>query len=434
MKNIVANISVLIDPSETDFSFELSKIARDRNICFYLVSEKGASTFFDGMGVNCYIATNNFNETQFDTQAFIEEIKASSNQEVETFITNKRFANEMLVYGTKIRQHLGSYYLIINSGIEPVDYGSYIIKEMYGILTLFVLIIATIASFLISSNHSKPIMKMTESAKRLATGDYNVNFGIEPIKYQEIADLGATLDFATAELSKMAELRKDLIANVSHDIKTPLTMIKAYAEMINDFSGQDEQKRQQHLAVIINEVNYLDQLVTDMLELSQLQSGSYELQLENVDLVLLTQEIINVFKGQIELAGIKLRLTGEKQAWVKLDRIKIGRVIYNFLSNALKNVGNDQLILISIKTVASGYQLSIIDHGSGIAEEELPFIWDRYYRINKNYQRANQGSGLGLAIAKSILETHGLQFGVNSVIDEGSEFYFIVEASTTDEA
>ena len=160
MKNIVANISVVIDPNNTDFAFELSKIARDRNICFYLISEKGTKTFFDGMGINCFIAENNFNEEPFFVKEFVEEIKNSTTLEGEQFITNKRFSNEMLIYGTKISKHLGGYYLIINSGIEPIDYGSFIIKEMYGILSIIVLFIATIVSIIISSNMSKPVVKM----------------------------------------------------------------------------------------------------------------------------------------------------------------------------------------------------------------------------------------------------------------------------------
>ncbi len=425
MKNIVANISVVIEPNSTDFAFELSKIARDRNICFYLVSEKGQKTFFDGMGVNCYISASSFNEEPFLVDEFIDEIKNSNNYEVEQFVTNQRFSNQMMIYGTKISQHLGGYFLIINSGIEPIDYGSFIIKEMYGILTFIVLIIATIASFMISSNMSKPVIKMTESARKLATGDYEVNFEVEKNKYQEIKELGTTLNYATQELSKLESLRRDLIANVSHDIKTPLTMIKAYAEMILDLSGSNKAKRIEHLKVIINEANHLDVLVTDMLELSQLSSGSYTLNLEKVDLYQIAQEIIAVFKGMSELAECEIALVGEKETFVLVDKVKIGQVIYNFISNAVKHLGDDQKISVEIKPeVGDEVSLIVTDHGPGIAKDQLPYIWDRYYKIDKNYQRSKQGSGLGLAIAKGILEAHQADYGVNSVVDEGSSFYF----------
>ena len=205
-------------------------------------------------------------------------------------------------------------------------------------------------------------------------------------------------------------------------------MIKAYAEMILDISGSNKTKRQQHLNVIINEVNHLDLLVNDMLELSQLQSGNISLNLENVDLSQFAQEIINVFKGMAELKSIEIELIGKIPAYVFVDKIKIGQVIYNFISNAVKHVGNDQKIIVKLTLINNHeVRLAVIDHGSGIAEEQLPYVWDRYYKIDKNYQRAKEGSGLGLAIAKSILDAHLAKYGVNSVLEKGSEFYFILK-------
>lgn len=427
MQNIARTIDVVIEPYNANIAFDLSKIARDRSICFYLVNEQGNATQFDGMGIDCYISKANINNRVFSLSDFVKEIKDSPKNEVQRYVTNERYGNEMIVYGTRISKHLGSYYLVVNSGIEPIEYGSYIIRQMYGILTIFVILFATIASFLISKNMSRPVIEMTESAQRLATGDYTVNFNAGSSRYQEMETLGKTLNYATKELAMIEDLRKDLIANVSHDIKTPLTMIKAYAEMISDFSGDDKAKREEHLAVIINEVNHLDRLVNDMLELSKLQSGSLTLNKETINLKTVVEEMVTVFSGMASLQSCELVITGISDAFVVADSVKIGQVVYNFISNSLKHVGDDRKVIINLSAKQKRIRLEVIDHGKGIPKDQIDKIWDRYYKIDKNYQRNQEGSGLGLSIAKGILDAHHANYGVESEVNKGSTFWFELE-------
>ena len=262
---------------------------------------------------------------------------------------------------------------------------------------------------------------MKDEANKLAQGNYDVQFRTD--SFSEINDLASTLDDATEKLSKVNDLRKDLIANVSHDIKTPLTMIKAYAEMIKDISGEDPVKRDEHLNVIIQESDYLDRLVSDMSELSKLQSGVIEVNRDNFDLKKCVDNVVLLLSKAINEKNINLVMDLDDSV-VYADEIKISQVIYNYLSNALKYSDDNSKIIIRSKADEEKVRLEVIDNGSGISEEALPYIWDRYYKVDKNFNRSVNSTGLGLAIAKAILEAHNAKYGVESTVGKGSTFWF----------
>ena len=293
--------------------------------------------------------------------------------------------------------------------------------NQYLYIALIVILISVVVAFFLARRISNPIIKMKDEANKLAQGNYDAHF--ETKSFSEINDLASTLDDATEKLSKVNDLRKDLVANVSHDIKTPLTMIKAYAEMIKDISGDDPKKRDEHLDVIIQETEYLDKLVSDMSELSKLQSGVIELSRNNFDLKDCTNKVVLLLSQIINEKNVNLILDLD-DCVVYADEIKISQVIYNYLSNALKYSGDNTKITVRIRNYEDKVRLEVSDQGNGISEEALPFIWDRYYKVDKNFNRSVNSSGLGLAIAKAILEAHKAKYGVESKLKEGSTFWF----------
>jgi signal transduction histidine kinase len=263
---------------------------------------------------------------------------------------------------------------------------------------------------------------MTESARKLAHGDVNVKFDYGG--YSEIDDLADTLNFATGELSKMDELRRDLIANVSHDIKTPLTMIKAYAEMIKELSGDHPIKRNEHLDIILSEANHLNRLVNDMLQLSLNQSNKLAIDPTQFYLKKKMSEIIGLFAGFTDSGQVDIELIIDRKLKVEADEVKFGQVMFNYINNAIRHIGDDKKVIIKAEVIDKMVRVSVIDHGLGIESSHLPYIWDRYYKIDKNYTRESDGgTGLGLAIAKSICVAHHLNFGVISSEGAGATFY-----------
>lgn len=330
---------------------------------------------------------------------------------------------QILVYGAIINSDMeNGAILYITSPLDPIDSTTAILKNQLIIVTFILLLLAFILSFFISRKLSKPIEKLTDSAKLLAGGNYNVIF--EQGSYSEVTELSNTLNYATRELSKTDQLRKDLIANISHDLRTPLTMVKMYAEMIRDLSGNNPKKRGEHIDVIINETDRLSDLVKDILDLSKIESGTSKIHYEHFDISQLVKSIITRFKVLSERDGYIFDIDCDDGINVKADEKRIEQVIYNLISNAVNYTGDDKKVTIHLKSLKNKIRFEVIDTGKGIPKEKLENIWERYYKANETHKRAVIGTGLGLSIVKNILEAHNAHFGVNSIIGQGSTFWF----------
>lgn len=358
-----------------------------------------------------------------ETTGIVEKILSSPNKKISYTIDVNRFNTELYVYG-KLMEDKNTC-LVMVSSIDPVDATTSIIQSQLIYITIIALLISSVISIFMSKRISKPIQEITKSARKLALGNYDAKF--EKAGYVEIDELADTLNFATSELGKTDKIRKELIANVSHDLRTPLTMIKAYSEMIRDLSGDNKQKREEHLKVIIDETDRLTRLVNDMMDLSKIESGSLEINKEVVNYTEMVKTIVDNFRTVNEDENCKFKLDLPKDTYVVIDRIKIERVLYNLISNAINHSGeNDENKLIHVKVSIVGRKVKteIIDNGIGIDKENLAHIWDRYYKVNKNYKRSNTGSGLGLSIVKEIFIAHNVNYGVKSQINKGSNFWF----------
>ena len=220
------------------------------------------------------------------------------------------------------------------------------------------------------------------------------------------------------------------MANVSHDLRTPLTMIKAYAEMIRDLSGNDPEKREKHLQVIIDETDRLTLLVSDILNLSKLESGVMPIELMNFDFSEDLKDIISRFSLLDDMKDYQVRLEAEDGIIINADRQKIEQVVYNLVNNAINYIGEDKLVIVRLyRKNPNTARFEVADRGLGIPTEKLPYIWDRYYKIDRseNYKRSIKGTGLGLSIVKGILNSHGFLFGCDSVLGQGSVFWFEFE-------
>ncbi|MGN1109010.1 MAG: sensor histidine kinase, partial [Oscillospiraceae bacterium] len=243
-----------------------------------------------------------------------------------------------------------------------------------------------------------------------------------------IKQLASTLEDASKEIAKSDDLRRELMANISHDLRTPLTMIKAYAEMIRDLSGDNPEKRERHLKVIIDETDRLSSLVNDILDLSKLQAGVTEMNMSVFNISEELSGVISRFDILRDNDGIIIKLEAEDGIVISADITKLEQVIFNLINNAVTYTGDDNTVVVRLFRKQPGLvRFEVIDHGDGIAPENLPYIWDRYYRVserNKTHKRAKLGSGIGLSIVKSVLEQHGFAYGADSTVGQGSTFWF----------
>lgn len=305
-----------------------------------------------------------------------------------------------------------------------------------GVRLIFVAIFVGVAAFAVSSAVSgwvtKPLREVTDKTKLLARGDFDVDFhGADYGK--EMVELADALNFARDELSKTDRMQKELIANVSHDFKTPLTMIKAYASMIMEISGDIPEKRNKHAQVIVDETDRLTSLVNDVLDLSKINSGMVGVERKLVDMSAYTEEVLNKFAYLQDTQGYTFVADIEEGLYTYADELKIGQVLYNLIGNAVNYTGEDKTIYVSLKRQSdSVFRFAVRDTGKGIEPEELSTVWERYYRSSEMHKRPVKGTGLGLSIVKSVLEKHGFAFGVDSKVGQGSTFYVIFPSETSE--
>ncbi len=405
--------NTIYNTSSKELNTTLENIVYNNNVCIEFVTENGEVYEYNTKGFGCLLGRNNSNIDEYKVKLYNsdEDMKAVK-------LVNPDYKSEALLYG--IRQSNG--YVYIFTMLEDINATSIILKNQLIYIMFIALLFAVLIAFFLSKRITKPIEEITDKSKKLADGDYSVIFERNGIT--EIDDLADTLNYLESEISKTDEFRRDLMANVSHDLKTPLTMIKAYSEMIRDISYKNKKKREEHLDIIISETDRLNILVNDILTLSKLQANSEVLNYEEFDL---NKEISNIVKHYDiikETESYIITYNGCENALVYADRNKINQVIYNLINNAINYTGDDNTVNINLRDIGESYIFEVIDHGKGIDPEDIDYIWDKYYKKEKNHKRNVVGTGLGLSIVKNILTIHNFKFGVNSVKKHGSTFYF----------
>lgn len=417
----------LVDKKATNSDIErVSRLTMSNNVCALIFNEKGDQVYScDSLGQLCMLdkSVNIYEEDIVISDEPYRLVDILNDNGLFSVTTNATITNSsMLLYGKKIKSKLSNYYLVINTPLEPIEsYIDFILRQ-YSFISILIIVAALAVSFVLANAITSPIVRMKKEADKLAEGNYDIDFEGKK-SYSEINELASTLDDATEKLSKIDELRKDLVANVSHDIKTPLTMIKAYAEMIKDISGDDPDKRNEHIDVILKETDYLSSLVNDMQELSKMQAGIIELNRDNFDLKETINDVISLLEHLLEQKNIDFK-SNLSSTVVYADEIKISQVVYNFLNNAIKHTPEGNSITVNLFDDEDKVRVEVVDTGEGIKENLLPYIWDRYYKVDKNFARTKESTGLGLAIAKAILEAHNAKYGVISKENEGSTFWF----------
>lgn len=393
----------------------MDDITLDNNICLEYMDYYGNQYYYNNKISSCLLGRNKIIDKEL--------IKFKQSGEETSFekILNPINNSVSLLYGIK----KGNGYIFLFTSLEDIGTTTSLIKNQLIYVTLLAILFSIVIAMFLSRRIAKPISDMTKNAKKLAEGNYNVQFTTTGIR--EIDELANTLNYLEQEVSKTDEYRRDLMANVSHDLKTPLTMIKAYAEMIRDITLDNKEKTKENLNVIIDETDRLNILVNDILELSKLQNNQETLNIESFDIVELISDILKRYQIIKETENYNLILESPESIIIKADKKRISQVIYNLINNAINYTGDDLTVTIRITESSKDCKVEIIDTGKGIDEKDLPNIWNRYYKKEKNHKRNVVGTGLGLSIVKNILEQHNFKYGVSSVKDKGTTFYFQIK-------
>ena len=400
------------------------RLAFDNNFCIVITDENGNVLLTENnLGSYSFLDMDVRYNHSMNVYKIKSEFRKSGKDYLTKVIKNPNVQNRELFYCTKIYNDNAEHqaYLFIESSIEPIDSTVSIIREQLIYITIILFELAFIVTMFISKRLSKPIVDITQTAKKFGEGDFDVEF--DGKGYLEVEELSTVLNNAKDEIRKVSDLRKDLIANISHDLRTPLTMVKAYAEMIRDLSGDNPVKRQEHIQVIIDEADRLSNLVNNLLELSKLESGNMELNMTKFSIVEKLNDCMTRYQLLIEQNGYDIKYIPDEDRIICADMEKLDQVIYNFINNAINYTGDNKVIRIKQINKEHFVRIEVTDNGQGIKKELLPKIFDRYYRDAK-YKRDVVGTGLGLSICKEILKKHNFAFGVQSEEGKGSTFWF----------
>lgn len=323
-----------------------------------------------------------------------------------------------IIYITAHSDSQGNYYLIIlDSTITPVDSTIQTLKVQLICLTVVMILIGVSLAIFIARRLTKPIEAINQSAKQMANGNYSIQF--EERGSRETFELAQTLNQTAVELSKVENLRHELLANVSHDLRTPLTMIKGFGEVMRDLPDENSPE---NIQIIIDESQRLSDLVNDLLDLSRLEAGAVIL---SKTVFSITESIQTTLDRYRKLTDFEFVFTSKSNIFVSADSLKISQVIYNLISNAVHYSNDKKIITVTQEKTENGFvRISVIDNGEGIPNDKLKDIWERYFKIDSRHREVKIGTGIGLSIVKNILDLHGGEYGVKSTVGEGSTFWF----------
>lgn len=421
---VTSVLSAISEKGVLNAQSELYDLASGHILCIDIADATGRPIVtYEGLNYNCYIHQNENNRLDFLRQALLNK----DNRIATTIDEGKN--SEYFICSTVAQTSIGEiadYFVTISVALAPVQEAAIAMREQLMYISIMLMILATGIAFWLARSLTKNISKINVAARQVANGNLNVDVQVK--SNDELRDLSDSFSHMTKEIAKVNILQKEIVANISHDIRTPLTMIKGYAETIKDITGDDKEMREHQLDIIVDETNRLSVLVNDVMDLSLMQAGQSALNPACFDIVAKVSDILSRFQLLEQTAGLEFRLDATEHFNVLADEVRVEQVLYNLINNAVNHIGELKIITVSIERDGENdVKLQISDTGTGISKDDLPLIWDRYYKPYKNTERKGMGTGLGLSIVKAILINHHSRFGVTSTLGVGSNFWFTLK-------
>ncbi|MDR2995225.1 MAG: HAMP domain-containing histidine kinase [Bacillus cereus] len=323
-------------------------------------------------------------------------------------------------------------YIYAMASLQPVDEAVQMVQDYYIYIIAFVVVLIFLASFYYSKQIAKPLLKINDTTKKIAHLDFTEKIPIT--SKDEIGDLSKNINILSNKLNshigqleqdiekerKLENTRKEFISGVSHELKTPLSIMKSCISILKD--GVAEHKKDYYFQAMEREVDKMDTLILDMLELAKFESGTYKMKMDAFYIDTVIEDICEHLSVEIEKKELRVH-KNICSFEVIANQGRIEQVIVNFITNAIRYTPNKEDIIISTIDEKDRIKVCIENKGTHIEEEQLDKIWDRFYRVDAARHRSQGGTGLGLAISKNILELHDAEYGVENT-EDGVLFYF----------
>lgn len=355
--------------------------------------------------------------------------KVYAGERVNERIYHPYYKEQVLMVGIPLKDNHGSV-----SGAmllaSPLGGLNKVLKDIY-IYTIIVGIIALCISVIIVSGLTrrmvKPLISMKNSAKAIALGDYSLKVAVDGD--DEVADLGRSLNSLGRDLEqfvrktrKMEKMRRDFVANVSHELRTPITIIQGYNEALSDGTITDPEDVKKYRKLINDETQRLERLINELLDISRLQRGEGE-EMEPIPLGKVVESVVSMLEGRAGKRDIRLEQYVDDSILVCGNGDRLYQLVMILGDNAIKYSPDSSVIRFQVmKNRQGGAILTVVDQGYGIPEEDIPYIWERFYKADKSHSRHIPGTGLGLAIGKEIIRMHKAKVQVKSKVGKGTAF------------
>jgi signal transduction histidine kinase len=350
--------------------------------------------------------------------------------------------------GPEVNQRIIHYTILIRSNYENIQESVTIANTFLAYIGIAVVILGSAAMFIISRSFTKPILELSGIAKRMADLDFEAKYKVK--SKDEIGELGSSINLLSDKLestiselkqannelltdiqkkTEIDEMRKEFLSNVSHELKTPLSLIQGYAEGLKENINEDAESRDFYCEVIMDEAGKMNQMVKKLLSLNELEFGSNQISFERFDIVSLIRSVLEATEILFRQKEVTLYFEEKKPVYVWADEYLTEQVLTNYISNALNHVGGQKIIEIKLIPRDDTVRIAVFNTGENIPEEELDKIWIKFYKVDKARTREYGGSGIGLSIVKAIMNSHNRECGViNRPV--GVEFWFELDVKS----
>ncbi|GMB00980.1 HAMP domain-containing sensor histidine kinase [Pelosinus sp. IPA-1] len=365
-------------------------------------------------------------------RALINELDpVYSGQVVTKTMEQPYYGEKMVVVAVPIKNQADGSVIgavLLNAPVTGINEFMQRVYYYVGVGGIVALLLALLVANRLTRAIVRPLKSMEKTAESLAKGDYTTRVTVT--SSDEVGRLGHALnalaqDLANymTEVEKAEKLRRDFVANVSHELRTPLTVIQGYTEALLDGTASDSTQTTKYLSIMREETIRLERLVKDLLDLSRLQSETVAWHVESIPLPAIAGSVVHILQQSAAQKNITLHLAVEDIISNILGNgDRLTQLLLILLDNALKYTPNNGHITLSITQEQDSVILAVADSGTGISLEDLPYIWDRFYKVDKSHSRSESGAGLGLAIAKQIIERHQAKAEISSQIGQGTTF------------
>lgn len=426
---------------DNDLQTELEKLSIKNNFDILIK---------DNNGINLYTTNKNFSTVIGSINDILDKVQSGKELESNDNFTIKkqRDSKNGLSYMMLSGKLENGYFLYIRIPLNSIQDSVSISNNFLLMMAGFTILIASIMVTIVSKKFTEPILELNNIAKKMSNLDFSQKYKVTNAR-DEINDLGRSINTMSDKLertikqlrnsnielerdieekSKIDEMRKTFISDVSHELKTPIALIQGYSEGLLENVNNDEESRKFYAEVILDETNKMDKLVKQLLELMKLEYGKREFNNKEFNIVELEKEVIRKTNVMIEEKQAEIKFDENEDIRVFADDFYIEQVLTNYLTNAIKNVKEmygEKYIKISneINKEEQKVCIKVFNTGKQISEENLNRIWNRFYKADESRHREDGGTGIGLAFVKAIMSNYDNKYGVKN-LENGVEFYF----------